>query len=270
MLSLALICLLSPQSSIVYGHQASATYLANEAVLVNQGDVKVLFDPFFHNVFGIYQRVPESIQKAIFAGWAPYDKITAIIISHAHGDHFSAPQVLDYLQKYPSTQLIGPEQAIAQLKVLAGADNVSSQLFAFDMVLNEPAQQLVLPNLLIEAVRIPHAGWPGRADIQNMLFRVTLNNQHSAITVLHMGDADPNDEHYLPYQQHWQKTLSHSAFAPYWFYSSAEGRDILSEILNVQATIGVHVPVIVPKLLEQSGLDYFSEPGEIRQIQHKH
>jgi hypothetical protein len=33
-----------------------------------------------------------------------------------------------------------------------------------------------IDNLLVEAVRIPHSGWPGRAEVENMVFRVTLSS----------------------------------------------------------------------------------------------
>jgi hypothetical protein len=35
----------------VMAHQASVTYVANEAVLITNGDKKVLFDPFFSSSF---------------------------------------------------------------------------------------------------------------------------------------------------------------------------------------------------------------------------
>ena len=38
--------------------QGSATYLGNEAVMVSLDDTKIIFDPFFHNNFGVYQLVP--------------------------------------------------------------------------------------------------------------------------------------------------------------------------------------------------------------------
>ena len=33
---------------------ADATYMANEAVLVVQGDLKIMFDPFYSSGFGTY------------------------------------------------------------------------------------------------------------------------------------------------------------------------------------------------------------------------
>jgi len=256
--------------SIVLAHQASVTYVANEAVLITNGDKKVLFDPFFHQAFGTYQLVPEDTKQAIFNGTPPFDNLTAIIISHAHGDHFAADDVLQYLQRYPNTQLIAPQQAITELSTLAGAKQVLPQVSSVKLAFNQTPKTLEVAGLVIDAVRIPHAGWPGRADIENLVFRVTLKNQDTSVTVMHMGDADPDDNHYLQYKDHWQKRVTDTALPPYWFYFSAEGRDILSDILNIKKSIGIHVPIKIPSQLQSSGEDYFSKPGEMRKIVDSH
>lgn len=270
--SFLLLCLSIFSHSIVLAHQASVTYVANEAVLITNGAQKILFDPFFHKDFGTYQLVPTETKQAIFNGIPPFDNLTAIFISHAHDDHFAADEVLKYLQKYPNTQLVAPQQAVKELNALAGANLILSQITSVELAFNQAPKTLEVAGLVIDAVRIPHAGWPGRANVENLVFRVTLKNQDSAVTVMHMGDADPDDEHYLPYQDHWQKSVSDTALPPYWFYFSAEGRDILTNILNVKKSIGIHVPIDVPNQLKSSGMDYFSIPGEMRKIEgsHKH
>ena len=73
---------------------ASVTYLGNEAVMIESGSHKILFDPFFHNDYNTYQLVPEAIRNAIFNGEKPYDAIDIVFISHAHEDHFSAKDML--------------------------------------------------------------------------------------------------------------------------------------------------------------------------------
>ncbi len=258
--------------SDVMAHQAAVTYVANEAVLITNGDKKVLFDPFFHKALGIYQLVPEDTQQAIFTGTPPFDNLTAIVISHAHGDHFAADDVLKYLLKYPDTQLIAPRQAVTELIALAEAKQILPQVTSVELAFNQAPKTLEVAGLLIDAVRIPHAGWPGRSNIENLVFRVTLKNQGASVTVMHMGDADPDEEHYLAYKDHWQKRISDTALPPYWFYSSAEGRDILTDILNVKKSIGIHVPIEIPNHLKSSNEDYFSKPGEMRNIDkpHKH
>ena len=265
-----LLCLMIYGHCPVLAHQASVTYVANEAVLITNGDKKVLFDPFFHKALGIYQLVPQETQQAIFNATPPFDNLTAIIISHAHGDHFSAKDVLKYLQKHPNTQLIAPEQAIIELSALSGFDQIMPQVTSVKLAFNQAPKTFEVAGLVIDAVRIPHAGWPGRAEVENLVFRVTLQSLSTSVTVMHMGDADPNDDHYLAYKDHWQKRISDTALPPYWFYFSAEGRDILTDILNVKKSIGIHVPIIIPRQLKASGEDYFSQPEEVRTIGEPH
>lgn len=265
-----LVCIMLCSQCVVMAHQASITYVANEAVLITNGNKKVLFDPFFHQAFGTYQLVPKETKGAIFSGTPPFDNLTAIIISHAHGDHFAADDVLEYLQKYPDTRLIAPQQAVTELNALVGAKQILSQVTSVKLAFNQAPKSIDVAGLLVDAVRIPHAGWPSRADIENLVFRVTLTNLDTSITVMHMGDADPDDDHYLPFKDHWQKRISSIALPPYWFYFSAEGRDILTNILNVKKSIGIHVPTKIPGQLKSSSQDYFSVPSEVRNVYEHH
>lgn len=242
-------------------HPNTAHYLGNEAVLVTSSTHKILFDPFFHDNYGLYQLVPDDIRKAIFQGQPPFDEVDLIFISHAHNDHFDAKDTLAYLQRFDSVQLVAPRQAIQMLKDLTGFQAVSSRVHSVDLALGDKPWTLNLQDVAIDAVRIPHAGWPGRADIENIVFRVALGE---STTVMHLGDADPKVDHYLPYRSHWLEIETKMAFPPYWFFHSAEGRDILDTYLNTQAQIGVHVPLKIPKLLIQIDRDYFSVPGETR------
>ncbi|WP_395373345.1 MBL fold metallo-hydrolase [Marinicella sp. W31] len=255
-------------SAVAQGHQQDgATYIGNEGVMITDGDTKVLFDPFFHNSYNIYQLVPEDIREAMFSGTAPYGGITAIFISHAHGDHFSAEDTLRFLKTHANTKLIAPQQAIDMLQKLPDSTTVKGQIEAIQMKFGDAPVMVKLNDLEIEAVRIPHAGWPQRADVSNLVFRVTLNDR---MTVMHLGDADPDDTHYQPFADHWQSRVTHTAFPPYWFLTGEAGLKILRERLNTQHNIGVHVPVKVPAELRQSGEDFFSKPGERRSIQIQH
>ncbi len=236
-----------------------ATYLGNEAVMVEHAHVKVLFDPFFHNTYNIYQAVPEDIRKALFSNQAPYDEINFIFISHAHADHFSSGDLAKFLRAFPQTQLIAPKQAIDALIDLEDAQDIVSQMHPIKLEYKDEPKSMSLGNIKFDAVRIPHAGWPQRADISNLVFRVTLNN---AITVVHMGDADPNDKHFKPIITHWDSQHTNTAFPPYWFMTSESGQLILKERIKADENIGVHVPVAVPQELKQSSERYYSKPGE--------
>jgi L-ascorbate metabolism protein UlaG (beta-lactamase superfamily) len=262
--------LLWPFTAITHEAKSSATYLANEGLMVEAGEHKVLFDPFFHNNYGTYQLVPNAILAAIMSNTAPYNNIDAIFVSHSHGDHFAADDMLKYLQKYSSVKLIAPAQALEKMAQLSGFDTIQNQLTSIELEYGDQPVSMVVDGIQIEAVRIPHAGWPGRADISNIVFRVSLPDAESNSTFVHMGDADPQDEHYRPYSDFWQLEKPDIAFPPYWFFLTLQGNYILDTDINATKNIGVHVPLKIPPSLKSSGKTYFSIPGEKAEVAHTH
>jgi L-ascorbate metabolism protein UlaG (beta-lactamase superfamily) len=250
---------------------SSAHYLANEGLMVVQDETKVLFDPLFRNTYGQYQQLPKPMEEALFAGTPPFDGIDAVFISHHHGDHFSPADILRLLKVQPSIHLYAPSQAVTGLREVASAqdDKVFERVTAVDLAYQDAPVTLKMEGLLIEAVRIPHSGWPtSRLEVENISWRVTLNE---TTTVLHMGDADPNDIHFESDAAYWDKTHVHMAFPPYWFFGSAGGREILKNRLKPDHSIGVHVPVSIPadpalRPVELRGYDLFTRPGESRVI----
>ena len=241
-----------------------ATYLGNEGIMVSDGETKILFDPLFPNGFGTYQLVPEEIRTDLISGAAPYDDVDAIFISHMHPDHFSVGEVIAYLKTHPGVQVFAPEQAVAWMREESENETI------FERVTSVPLQRLDAPlsyqagALSIDVVRIPHAGWPGRADVSNLVWRVTLSE---GVTVMHLGDADPNDEHFAPHSEHWQKTRTDVSYPPYWFLTMGDGHGLIKERLNTETATGVHVPIELPADLFVSGADFFHTPGETRQIE---
>jgi len=228
--------------------------------MVEHGDTKILFDPFFHNAYDTYQLVPDSIRNALFSGLSPYDNIDAIFISHAHGDHFDANDLVRFLQSSPKTILIAPQQAIDQLDVPTDDKNEwANNVISIKLEYQDAPVSRRFEDYNFSAVRIPHAGWPNRAEISNLVYRVTLKG---SVTVVHMGDADPDDEHFAPLMKHWNQVQTDIAFPPYWFFISRDGPAILKQRVQATENIGVHVPVDVPKDLQLSGAKYFSSPGE--------
>ena len=248
-----------------------AQYMANEGLMVVQGDTKVVFDPLFRNSYGQYQLLPKEMEDALFSGQPPFDGIDAVFVSHYHGDHFSPADILRLLKTRPGIQLYAPAQAVAALRKVADEqdETVFNRVTAVDLAYRDAPVMLEMEGLRINAVRIPHTGWPtGRLDVENISWRVSLNE---TTTVLHMGDADPNDIHFARDAEYWDKTHVHMAFPPYWFFDSTDGPGILNNRLKPDHSVGIHVPVSISKTpalrpVELRGHDLFTEPGEIREI----
>lgn len=250
---------------------ARAQYLANAAVLVTRGATSVVFDPLFRNDFGTYELVPEQMERALFAGAPPFDGLDAVFISHYHEDHFSAIDVLRLLEARPEVRLFAPAQAVAGMRDIAPdrLDTVLARVTAIALAYQDAPVSLEQGALLVEAVRIPHSGWPARQQqVENIAFRVTLE---AGTTVVHLGDADTSDAHFAHDDSYWRQRRTDVAFPPYWFFSSAAGRQVLDRRIMPTRSIGVHVPADVPsrpdeRAPELRGYDLFTEPGEVREI----
>ncbi len=269
-----LVCLFTIFSSpllLAHEKEATATYLANEGVMISAGDVKVLFDPFFHNDYGIYQLVPDKILNSIMDNTAPYNNISAIFVSHAHGDHFAEEDMLAYMLAHTKVELVAPTQAIVEMQKLDGYKQIEKRITGIELAYKQKPISFTVKGIKVDAVRIPHAGWPGRAEISNIVYRVTLPTlvEHEALTFIHMGDADPNDSHFRPLSEFWNMQKTTVAFPPYWFFLSATGNYILDYRINADTSVGVHVPKNVPVPLIMSKKPYFSEPGEVINIENK-
>ena len=239
--------------------------------MIERGSTKILFDPLFRNDYGIYDRVPADIEAALLAGTAPFDGIDAVFISHHHGDHFDPALILKLLKSQSGIELYAPQQAARAIRALARTDDEALERVHGLSLENAGAPiDIGVGPLLVEAARIPHAGWPSNhADVENIVFRVTLDND---TTVMHFGDADPNDEHFAPQAEHWQERHTHFAMPPYWFFLRAEGRRVLDDRIGASLSIGVHVPTEVPDDPEHrpdylQNLELFTRPGETRDIE---
>jgi ribonuclease BN (tRNA processing enzyme) len=256
---LALGLILSSLNAKCLADDSVAHYMANEALMVVHGDTKIMFDPIYKNSYNNYMLLPEEMEAALFAGEAPYDGLDAIFISHYHGDHFTPEDVLRFMNARPEVELYAPSQAVVALRTIAtDADQkIFDRVTFVDLEYKDAPVTLVVNNLKIEAVRIPHSGWPtGRLDIANIVWRVTLDE---SATVIHLGDADANDVHFATDPEFWSSNQPDMAFPPYWFYSSQSGLDILSSRIEAQQNVGIHVPTAM-------SIDASARPAQLRNV----
>ena len=250
-----------------YGHpHGSAEFIAHAAVMVESGPTKILFDPIFDKDYGSFQLVAPETQSLMMAGEPPFDGVDAVFVSHAHGDHFAAGLVIEYLTANPAVQLIAPMQALAQMQKHETWDEaLRARIDAQEVELNASLEQSFNFDgtpVAVTRLRLPHAGGERQAKIENIVFRVSLSRD---ATVMHMGDTDPAEEGLTAQSHVFNKTETQMAFVPFWFVGT-ENDAAVHELLNAEHLVGVHVPKTVPEALAESGADYFSVPGETREI----
>ena len=255
----------------VYAQSTSRIqYLANEGVMVTHAQTKILIDPLFNNSYGQYQLVPDDVRAAMFAGEAPFQDVDAVFVSHFHGDHFSPEDMLRLLRAQTSTRLYAPAQAVGALREISGAQDatVFDRVVGLDLNYGDAPVRIETDGLLVEAVHIPHSGWPtARTEVQNLAFRITLNGNS---TVLHMGDADARVVHFATDEEYWEERAIDMALPPYWFFGSDDGLEILEDRMDVRHAIGIHVPDSFsnPENVPDDllGVELFTLPGEGRRF----
>lgn len=262
-------------ATLAHDKPAMAHYLANEGLMVANGETKILFDPLFNEDYGQYRLVPAAMRRALMDGEPPWNGIDAVFISHYHDDHFAPADLLEYLRKQSDVCLYAPQQAVNAMRDIAsdGDDAVFARMQAVALDYGDTPRVIDVDGLLIEAVRIPHSGWPSRrVEVENLAWRVTLDGE---TTVLHLGDADTRDVHYARDEDFWEERQANMAFPPYWYFLAEAGRQVLDERLRPMRAIGIHVPDSIPgndveRQSELRGVDLFTRPGETRAIPHRH
>lgn len=152
-------------------------------MLVASGGRKVLFDALYSYSFDRYALVPTETQAAMLAGEAPFDGIDAVLVSHVHGDHFSREPALRFLHANREALLFGTPQIADALRE-AGADSqVMDRVIVFDIKPDDKAETFTAGGLAVSAAAIPHSGGERMAHIQNLSFRVTLDDGVSAVHI---------------------------------------------------------------------------------------
>ena len=259
---------------LLFVHQASAhpdseiQYLGNEGVAVFHDGTTILFDPLFRLADSYYTAVPDSMRESLFTASTPFERIDAVFVSHYHLDHFDPSDMLRLLEKHSSMNLFGPKQAIDRLREVSETiePEIIDRITAIDLEYGDSPVLMQSGKLRIEAYFVPHSGWPTRRlDVQNIAFRVTLDDTAS---IVHLGDADPNLIHFERHRESWKRQGGAVALPPYWFFDSRDGNSILEQFIQPTHSIGIHVPTSYRdenKLPDDlRNYDLFTIPGETR------
>ncbi len=254
-------------------HEPVATSILNAGVMAQLGvadaQAKFLFDPLYDDHFGTLEPLDEALIERIVNGEEPYDGVTAVFVSHAHGDHFSASQFNRLMAAQGEIQLVAPVQAIDRMRTDAGWDPVfATRITGISLENGEQSQPLEIAGVQIEAFRSPHTGWPDRhADVHNITYRVSAASSSGAYhRVMHFGDADPSRKHFTDHGEFLGAARTGLAIVPYWHFGTANPDALFDETFNAQEAVGMHVPVSPPEWLGKAGRSFFTGEGQTAAI----
>lgn len=207
------------------------TSVANAGVLLESGAVRLLIDAPIREGIPPYATPSAEASRQLESASAPFDRITAILITHWHEDHFSPEAVAAHLAASPTTVLITSEEIVARVRKAAPA-LASGQLRPMTPAPGSAARTEA-GGLPIHVLRIRHSP-ARRMPEEHVGFLI-----EGCRTVLHTGDADARADNFpllkgLPRVE--------VGLLPYWFVLGESSRTFVETSIRPGRVLAMHIP----------------------------
>ncbi len=211
------------------------TYLANEGVLIESGNQKVLIDALFDDFYKDYLSPSLELRSDMISGQSPFEKVDLVLATHIHRDHYEAQISGDFLSDHDESKMISSAQVKADLKEkYVNFSGIEGQIVAHERDLFTIREEV--NGILIHAFFINHAGGEQTSNIENMGFIVELGGKK----ILHLGDADMKIERFEAVNLAQYNV--DAALIPYWYLIDENGQKIINEQIKPKNIIGIHFP----------------------------
>jgi L-ascorbate metabolism protein UlaG (beta-lactamase superfamily) len=242
-------------SLCVTAQEVKITYMGTMGSLVSIDDKRFIIDGLFPEFKLGYSFPPESVTtKAVF-NQKPYHNITALLVTHVHGDHFNDKLTFRYALNNDQSLVFVPPQAREYLEKFAGYKDVEKNIkymtaSSFKETFTETGYRII-------ALRIKHTGQSRHNRIQNIGYIIQCNG----ISVLHVGDSDVDEEMYK--QMQLTRYNIDVAILPYWLI--LDGKGIINNWIKPAHVVATHLPAkqnsSITKSLHESlaGVEVFDQ-----------
>jgi L-ascorbate metabolism protein UlaG (beta-lactamase superfamily) len=242
-------------------------YVANEGVLLETGEHKVLIDALFNRPNPVYAAPPDEMLGAMLEGRAPFDDVDLALVTHDHADHFDATVASLWLEQNPDAVLVAAIDAVAAMRYSAVEwEGIHDRVIAIELE-PETVSERTVKGVGLTIYRTLHSG--NRKSPQNLMYRVDMDGR----TVFHEGDSDGSLATFArldPGQKSIEVALVH-----YWLPLNPDGARILEAYLKAEHVGLFHLPLDkndeAPGVVEQIAPNYhdlflFVEPGQRKTI----
>jgi L-ascorbate metabolism protein UlaG (beta-lactamase superfamily) len=157
------------------------TYVANDGFLISSKSGNVLIDALFNNSFGAYDVPSEQLRADIVGGKSRFQKIDLYLVTHAHGDHFYAPYVIDFLKNHPETRFVAARQVCQEI---GGDSDLAGRLEAISLEIGDRAA-ITVQGVPLKIWRLKHFRDDSGERAVSLVYLIELDG----CRILHLGDA---------------------------------------------------------------------------------
>ena len=154
--------LAKPEKETISKDALKIAYIGNMGVLLESGDKTILIDGLHEKYKPAYVFPTESMVTELIEGnYSGFTKIEIAMVTHKHGDHFSPKYAATFLDKNPTSLLIGSAQIKAQIG--SNKKNLTGRIKVIEY--NNHLHNIEHENIQVKAIRCDHSN---RQDIKGL------------------------------------------------------------------------------------------------------
>jgi len=220
--------------SAVYA-DITITQLANEGVIISDGETRIIIDGMVVEPYSIYGGLPPEAASQFDQASGAFAGIDLVLASHRHHDHNQPRFACQFMEASVGTQFVSSTQVLGLMREKCRPlVTTSRRVNEIDPQYGEPykfsqgaAKVTVFP--------LSH-GTRKYAKIQNYGHLIELGG----MTVLHIGDAamDPTDFQRAGLDQ----VDIDVVLIPFWYFQPGPGASVISQYLDAPNKIANHIP----------------------------
>ncbi len=200
-------------------NKAYVKLISNTGILIYNGNEKILIDAIYSDNAPMFSKIPSKVWGDMLSGDGEFSNADYVMFTHSHLDHFCENRLNDYLNKNEVKGVLAPYDY--------EMTNLNDKLLT-DYTINNLDSEFKIKTFEVRHIDKNYH------HIKNRCFHIISNN----IKIIVLGDAEASIEDFLKYNS----IECDIAFVTPVFYSSPNGRKILSEILKAKYTLIYHIP----------------------------
>lgn len=204
-------------------------YLANEGIVITSKQGKVIIDGIHTYYADEYLPLSQDQLSEMMEPNGRYASTKLVLVSHVHGDHFTAKAVSEFLDVHRGVALISSMQVVDSINLYANAD-LRSRLSVVDHRKRKRDQRFV-GRMHLETIGLQHSNRKFKW-VQNLGHIVTIDG----VKLLHVGDAALSFSNFDKIDLELENI--DIAVIPYWYAYEPE---LLKEYINAGTYILAHI-----------------------------
>ncbi|MBS7527138.1 MBL fold metallo-hydrolase [Fusibacter paucivorans] len=211
------------------------TLLANEGILLQCGNTKLLIDGIHVKEHADFSGLSENVLKDLLAGEkTAYQAIQYVLFTHHHEDHFSPEKTEAFLRNHKIKGFFLPEKQMLKNPSLSEiASQQAETVYPLSLALGEKITITLTDTLSITVFCTIHAG-EAYKEIENYCYLIHFSGK----SVLIVGDSDYNPQYF---KEMLSGEMIDTLFVNPMFVRLVSGRKVV-EAINPQQLIVYHIP----------------------------